>query len=92
MTYSTNQFAGTFFGTSRVEDTSYFVVEDKANAIKCQIDFGKVKKKPSDYFASKIYQNGKQVSHVEGTSLGYINIDNQRYWDGRDLESFEFEF
>lgn len=61
------------------------MIEDKKNDIKCQIDFNKVKKKPSDYFTTKIIHKGKPVSHLEGTCLGFLNIDNKRYWDGRDL-------
>jgi hypothetical protein len=84
-TYAVNEFSGTFFGTSRVEELQGFVIEDKKNEIRCEIDFGKVKKKPSDYFMSKIVQKGAPMSHIEGTCLGFLNIDDKRYWDGRDL-------
>lgn len=35
--YSTNEFSGTFFGTSRVEELHSFVMEDKKNEIRCEI-------------------------------------------------------
>lgn len=59
------------------------------NNLKCLIEFGKAKKKPSDHFTSEIFQKNIPIGFVEGTCLGYINIDNKRYWDGRDLKDFE---
>ena len=38
---------------------------------------------PSDYLKGEILQNGKIVSTIDGTYLGYIDWDNIRYWDYR---------
>jgi hypothetical protein len=56
--------------------------------LKAEITFGKVKKKPTDYFDSTIFAKGKAVSKFSGSYCGFINFDNVRYWDGRFLKAF----
>lgn len=48
-----------------------------------EVVMGKVKKRPSDYFTGTISNEGSVVSNIEGTYLGYIDIDGVRYWDYR---------
>lgn len=54
---------------------------DEANEISVTVEFGKVKKKPSDFFAGKISVKGQEVSTISGTYLGFIDFDDVRYWD-----------
>lgn len=75
--------------------------EDKENKIFCQLKFGSLKKKPSDYFEGTILVNGKAASTVTGTCLGnpatemhtyfylgWIEIDGFRYFDYRFSQPF----
>ena len=75
-------------GTLRSEATDSVYFKDVKNDLKAEIVFGKVKKKPTDYFESAIYKGGKSVCKFDGTYCGYINFDGVRYWDGRYLKSF----
>ena len=34
---------------------------------------------------------GNQVSSIFGTYLGYLEFDNKRYWDARDVKPFQFK-
>lgn len=43
---------------------------DGANKIYCNISFGKVKKRPTDYIEGTIFVNGEPVSQITGTYLG----------------------
>ena len=43
---------------------------DKENNIYCNISFGKVKKRPTDYIEGTITVNGEPVSQITGTYLG----------------------
>ena len=49
-----------------------------------EIKLGKVKKKPSDYFKGTISQNGKVLSEIYGSYMGFCEFDGMRYWDFRD--------
>jgi len=82
------------FGTCVNETRGEAEFVDKANKIECVLTFGRVKKKPSDYFQGTIKIDGKIVSTVEGTYLGntinflnyiqgWIEIDGIRYFDYR---------
>ena len=78
-------------GSLRSEAVDTITFQDKKYDLKADITFGKMKKKPSDYFESTIYQNGKPVSTFGGTYVGYLNFDNVRYWDGRFLKAFRIQ-
>jgi hypothetical protein len=45
--------------------------------------------RPLDYFQGEIIQNGKKAGLVHGSYLGYINVDNTRYWDYRYVTPFK---
>lgn len=49
-------------GNMRHETLGSINFEDRENNIKCTITFGKVKKKPSDYFSGEITLNGSVIS------------------------------
>ena len=42
-------------------------------------------KKGRDYVAGWIKKDGKTVSELSGTYMGYIEFDGQRYWDIRKM-------
>lgn len=48
-------------------------------------------RRPSDYFSGKINHKGKAVSVVNGSYLGFLNIDQDRFWDGRYMTPFKIE-
>lgn len=81
-------YSGVFIGSLRSEAVDTITFEDKKYELKAEITFGKVKKKPTDYFDSAIYAKGKAVCKFSGSYCGFINFDNVRYWDGRFLKAF----
>ncbi len=62
--------------------------KDIKNNIETTVKFGKVKKRPTDYFEGEILKNGKKASKFDGTYCGYLNFDGVRYWDGRHMKPF----
>ena len=52
---------------------------------------GKVKKKPTDYVEGDIKQNGKIVSKMYGSYMGFLEWDGIRYWDARDILPFRIK-
>lgn len=73
----------------RSEAVDGVVFNDLKNKVQTEVKFGKVKKRPTDYFAGEIMKNGKKVSTFDGTYCGYLNFDNVRYWDGRFIKPFK---
>lgn len=68
-------------GQLRTESLGTLDCIDEQNHIVSNIIVGKEKKKPTDYLSGDIKINGKVVSKVYGTYLGYIEFDGVRYWD-----------
>lgn len=87
--YPTGVFSSTFIGTSRIEETKSCLIEDEKNKLSLNINFGKEKKRPSDFFSSEILREGIPIEKFYGTYLGYINIGSHRYWDARDFEGYD---
>lgn len=79
-------------GSLRSEAVDCIVFKDLTNDLSAEVKFGKVKKKPTDYFAGSILKKGKAVSAFDGTYCGYLNFDNVRYWDGRFIKPFRVHF
>ena len=46
--------------------------------------------RPKDYFSGRIISKGVQVSQIYGTYLGYLEFDNKRYWDVREVTACPF--
>jgi hypothetical protein len=82
-------FSGTLLGTTVHETIGHMEFTDVENKIYCKLSFGQVKKKPSDYVDAQIFVDGKPVSNIKGTYLGWLEIDGQRYFDFRDMIPFE---
>ncbi|KAL4463958.1 hypothetical protein ABPG74_005895 [Tetrahymena malaccensis] len=76
-------YSGTLLGTLKQESIGKMSFTDEKYGFYCEIKFGDVKKKPSDYFQGDIVQNGKTICKVYGTYLGYIDFDGVRYFDHR---------
>ena len=49
-------------------------------------EIGKVKKKTQDYFEGHILKDGNPVCKVTGNYMGYMNFDNERYYDAREVD------
>jgi hypothetical protein len=58
--------------------------KNKAKYNKLKYPFYYLIIRPSDYFSGEILRNGKKVSNILGTYLGFIEFDEVRYWDIRD--------
>lgn len=76
-------YSGTLMGTLKQESVGKMVFVDEKYGFVCEIKFGEVKKKPTDYFTGDVVQNGKVLSKCNGTYLGYIDFDGKRYFDHR---------
>ena len=85
-------FSGTFFGTLRHESLGKLTFIDEAHDLKCELKFGAKKSKPSDYFTGEVTEHGLHVCSVSGTYLGYMDFDQDRYWDSRYFEPFPLRF
>jgi len=42
-----------------------------------------------DYIEGYIEKDGEKVSEIYGTYCGYLDFDDERYWDARDTLKFE---
>lgn len=70
-------------GTLKQESVGKMVFTDDRYGFHCEVRFGEVKKKQTDYFSGDIMEKGKVLSKVYGTYLGYIDFDGTRYFDHR---------
>jgi len=88
-TFPNEYYDGSLLGTTVHETVGTMEFTDEANKIHCLIQFGKVKKRPTDYIEGTITVNGEPVSQMTGTYLGYLEFDGKRYWDYRYTQPFE---
>jgi len=88
-TFPNETYDGTFWGTCVHETLGTMEFNDKKNQISCELRFGKVKKRPTDYIEGEIKVNGQIVSRISGTYLGWIEIDGNRYFDYRFLPPYK---
>jgi hypothetical protein len=65
----------------KVEVKGKMKFEDKKNNLLSEIEFDNVRWKASDYFSGEIKKDGKRVSKILGSYMGFIEFDKQRYWD-----------
>jgi hypothetical protein len=85
-----DKFSNTLFGTLNHLLTGRCEFKDEKNGISAWYEIGSVKKKPKDYFGGEILKDGEVVCKIFGNYMGYIDIDDKRYWDVRDCcEGFE---
>jgi hypothetical protein len=88
-TLPNESIGGTLLGTTVHETIGNMEFKDEENEIYCNIQFGKVKGKPSDYFSGVITVKDEPVSKVLGSYLGFIDIDGKRFFNHRYVEPFE---
>ena len=81
--FASEEYSGSFWGAMKVEVKGKMKFEDKRNLLSCEIEFDSVRWKASDYFQGEIKRDGKRVSKVMGSYMGFIEFDKQRYWDHR---------
>jgi hypothetical protein len=82
-------YSGSFLGAMTVESKGVIVFNDVANNIVAEISINSVKKRPTDYLSGTIKVNGKEVSKIYGTYMGFIEFDDVRYWDYRYVLPYE---
>jgi len=88
-TLPNESIGGTLMGTTVHETTGNMEFKDEGNGIYCNIQFGKVKGKPSDHFDGVVTVDGNPVSKISGSYLGFIECDGKRYFDYRYVKPFE---
>mmetsp|Transcript_26456 Transcript_26456/g.47471 ORF Transcript_26456/g.47471 Transcript_26456/m.47471 type:complete len:609 (-) Transcript_26456:1698-3524(-) len=86
------RYSNTFIGTMRHESCGVLSFRDAANRLECDVRIGEVSGKPTDYLEGFIMQDGKVISHLTGTYLGYLEFDSRRYWDLRHSSTYKIEF
>lgn len=48
--------------------------------------------RPADHFEGQIYFENKKAGFVEGSYLSYINVDNVRYFDIRNIKPHKLQY
>lgn len=99
ITYSLPQVnvGGVLWGDRIIEYDGSGVFKDEANKLSAElfmpipnqggwVSSWFAKKHPSDHFVGDIARDGKPVCHVEGSWLGAIEFDGQRYWTHTDTK------
>lgn len=56
--------------------------------IRCVVQLGKVKGKPTDYFEGEIKKGKTTLSKLYGSYMGFADFDGVRYWDARVIKPF----
>jgi len=83
-------FGNTLMGTCHHILHGKFVFQDEKNGVTGYCNVGDVKGRPRDYLDGHIERNGQVVcEQIEGTYMGYMDFDGQRYFDVRHLEMLE---
>jgi len=87
MGFTKDRFSNVFWGDPVHEVLGGYSFVDKANNLACRIDLNAFKGLPSDVFCGsldRIDANGETVEAVcavEGSWLGFVDFDGERYWD-----------
>ena len=85
-------FGGTFFGTLRHDCQGEYIFKDLTYGNTCTLKIG-VKNKQTDYFEGNITNSqGSIISKLYGTWIGYLDFDNVRYWDVRQIKPSTIAF
>lgn len=83
--FASEEYCGSFWGPMKLEAMGRMVFQDRANKIVAEMSFDNVRWKPTDYFQGDIKVNGARVSKIYGSYMGFIQFDDLRYWDYRDV-------
>ncbi|CAD8170761.1 unnamed protein product [Paramecium octaurelia] len=90
-TFSSEHYSGTFLGTMKNESQGSLQFIDEANNLKCIVQLGKVKNKPTDYFEGEIKRGKTTLSKLFGSYMGFADFDGVRYWDARVVKPFAMQ-
>ncbi|CAD8213931.1 unnamed protein product [Paramecium octaurelia] len=90
-TFSSEHYSGTFLGTMKNESQGSLQFVDDANNLKCTVQLGKVKNKPTDYFEGEIKRGKTTLSKLFGSYMGFADFDGVRYWDARVIKPFAMQ-
>ncbi|CAD8085669.1 unnamed protein product [Paramecium sonneborni] len=90
-TFSSEHYSGTFLGTMKNESQGSLQFIDEANNLKCVVQLGKVKNKPTDYFEGEIKRGKTTLSKLFGSYMGFADFDGVRYWDARVVKPFAMQ-
>ncbi|CAD8053273.1 unnamed protein product [Paramecium primaurelia] len=90
-TFSSEHYSGTFLGTMKNESQGSLQFIDEANNLKCIVQLGKVKNKPTDYFEGEIKRGKTTLSKLFGSYMGFADFDGVRYWDARIVKPFAMQ-
>ena len=85
-----DHFNNILFGTLIHNLCGVCTFTDEKNNIEAYYNLGGAGRKyPKDYLVGEIKQNGKVVSKMFGSIMGYIEFDGERWWDGRRMQNYE---
>ena len=79
-----------FFGTMQHLLIGVIHFRDEKNNITAQFEF-EPKRKPLDMINGWIKKGDKQVSTIRGNYMGFLNFDDERFWDLRESKLFDWK-
>ena len=65
---------------------------DKKNKIYGFYEIGKVKNRRQEYFEGAVYSNDRKVCDVFGNYAGYMDFDDKRYFDVREVDDIWYPY
>ena len=79
-------FGNVLMGTMHHQLVGHITFTDEANSIQAYVDIVEQKNRPRDYFTGKILLHGDTVvSNIYGNYMGYVDFDDQRFFDVRNM-------
>ena len=65
---------------------------DTENNIYGFYEIGKVKKRSQEYFEGAVFKDGQKVSDIFGNYAGYMDFDDKRYYDLREIQKIYHQY
>ena len=85
-----DHFNNILFGTLVHNLCGVCTFTDEKNNIEASYNLGGAGRKyPKDYLVGEIKQNGKVVSKMFGSIMGFIEFDDVRWWDARRMVNYD---
>ena len=81
---------GLFMGTFGHQLIGKLEWRDEKNNITAFVDFGSYFMKKQDYVWGEIHRDGEKVSEITGNYVGWLNFDDERFWDFREKDKVYF--
>ena len=76
-----------FLGTMLHQLTGKVTFTDEVNGLVGYYNHNGYTFRKQDYMWGEIHKNGEKVSEITGNYMGYLNFDNERYWDAREKDA-----